>query len=287
MSSFDIQRPKVRIFYPKWSLKIVLDYLSSDVFEPLETLSLPKLTYKTVFLVTLATAARVSEVQAFSIQQGCFRENLDGSVTLLTFPGFLPKNVKPSAGGHEVTIHPLPENEVICPVRLLKRYLCFIKPMRGRTDSAQLFVNHQQLGKRVSAVNISHWVAQTVKCAYSWKASRVVSSQASGSMARTEPVGGLRRTFAVNRESGPTTTGTGGECITSPPRLDTEDISRAAHELRAIAASLALRTGTSLTDVIRAVGWTSETTFGRFYLRHYGITDGSNEAAVSASLPQI
>ena len=43
---------------------------------------------------------------------------------------------------------------------------------------------------------------------------------------------------------------------------------RAAHELRALAASLAFHRGTPLDEILRAVGWTSGNTFARFYLRH-------------------
>ena len=46
------------------------------------------------------------------------------------------------------------------------------------------------------------------------------------------------------------------------------DLSWPAHELRAIAASLAWHRGAALSEVIQAVGWTSTTTFGRFYLRN-------------------
>ena len=49
-------------------------------FEPLGKASLFHLSVKTVFLVTLATARRVSEVHAFSIDSDHLRfSNLDGS----------------------------------------------------------------------------------------------------------------------------------------------------------------------------------------------------------------
>ena len=43
---------------------------------------------------------------------------------------------------------------------------------------------------------------------------------------------------------------------------------RTAHELRALAASLAYHKGSPLDDILRAVGWSSRNTFARFYLRH-------------------
>ena len=51
---------------------------------------------KTAFLITMATARRVSEVHAFSIDKDHFRfSNLDGSLTLRTKIGSLAKNQLP------------------------------------------------------------------------------------------------------------------------------------------------------------------------------------------------
>lgn len=45
------------------------------------------------------------------------------------------------------------------------------------------------------------------------------------------------------------------------------DLSRPAHELRAIAASLAYLRGARLQDLMSAVGWQTHSTWGRIYLR--------------------
>ena len=61
-------------------------------FEPLDKASLFHLSVKTVFLVTLAMARRVSEVHAFSIDSDHLRfSNLDCSLILRTQVGFLPR----------------------------------------------------------------------------------------------------------------------------------------------------------------------------------------------------
>ena len=39
------------------------------------------------------------------------------------------------------------------------------------------------------------------------------------------------------------------------------------HERRAVAASRAFYRGVALADLTKAVGWSQQTTFGRFYLR--------------------
>ena len=51
---------------PSWDLDKVLHYLMSSAYEPLESQGLCTLTKKTLFLVALATAKRVGELQALS-----------------------------------------------------------------------------------------------------------------------------------------------------------------------------------------------------------------------------
>ena len=62
IKSFAIQGPVDRPLAPKWDLAFVLTHMCKAPFEPLDKASLFYLSVKTVFLVTLATAIRVSEV---------------------------------------------------------------------------------------------------------------------------------------------------------------------------------------------------------------------------------
>ena len=81
IKSFAKQRPVDRSLAPKWDLAFVLSHMCKAPFEPLDKASLFHLSVKTVFLVTLATARRVSEVHAFSIDSDHLRfSNLDGSL---------------------------------------------------------------------------------------------------------------------------------------------------------------------------------------------------------------
>ena len=74
-------------------------------FEPLDKASLFYLSVKTVFLVTLATARRVSEVHALSMDSDHLRfSNLDGSLILRTQLGFLAKNQLPSRAPDSIKI---------------------------------------------------------------------------------------------------------------------------------------------------------------------------------------
>ena len=95
-------------------------------FEPLDKASLFYLSVKTVFLVTLATARRVSEVHALSMDSDHLRfSNLDSSLILRTQLGFLAKNQLPSRAPDSIKIPKLSNlcrksdnfNRMLCPVR--------------------------------------------------------------------------------------------------------------------------------------------------------------------------
>ena len=66
LKNFSLERPTTNRLLPKWSLEVVLEYLNSDEFEPLTSAELKKIAQKAAFLLTLATAARVSEIHALS-----------------------------------------------------------------------------------------------------------------------------------------------------------------------------------------------------------------------------
>lgn len=75
-----------------WDLPLVLSYLQSEVFEPLESVDLRFLTCKTTLLLALASARRVSELRALSCSAP-FLIFHDDRAELRTHAGFLPKVV--------------------------------------------------------------------------------------------------------------------------------------------------------------------------------------------------
>ena len=64
--SFAIERPRSLGGPSSWDLDKVLRHLMSSTYEPLESQGLRTLTKKVLFLVALATAKRVREIQALS-----------------------------------------------------------------------------------------------------------------------------------------------------------------------------------------------------------------------------
>ena len=173
IKSFAKQRPVDRPLAPKWDLAFVLLHMCKAPFETLDKASLFYLSVKTVFLVTLATARRVSEVHAFSIDSDHLRfSNLDGSLILRTQVGFLAKNQLPSRAPDSITIPKLSNfcrksdnfKRMLCPVRAVKIYLNKTKSLRKHRK--RLFIpiqGDQDLAKST----LSRWVRYAIRHAYS------------------------------------------------------------------------------------------------------------------------
>ena len=124
---FKVEAPCRSVRPPSWDLIKVLEYLRSPVFGPLSSASLRDLKRKTLFLVVLATAKHVGELQALS-RIVYFSSSAAG---LSYVPEFLAKT--------ETAVRPLPrtfsiqslvdfavglhEDLLLCPVRSLSEYV--------------------------------------------------------------------------------------------------------------------------------------------------------------------
>ena len=76
LRSFQVEAP-AREVRPPWDLPTVLNFLRTSPFEPLSSAALRDLTSKTLFLIALATAKRVCELQALSHRVSFFLRQLD------------------------------------------------------------------------------------------------------------------------------------------------------------------------------------------------------------------
>ena len=179
--SFELRRPISHSLAPKWDLSCVLWSLTKAPYEPLDQASLQFLTWKTVFLLTLASAKRRSEIHALSIEEGHLRFNAsDGSVSLLCQAGFLAKTQLPSVAPVPFSIPSLSascgrddQDRLLCPVRALKFYLDRVKSIRAQRK--RLFIPIKGKGN-ISAASISRWVASTIRKAYSSLSDRDISN---------------------------------------------------------------------------------------------------------------
>ena len=149
-----ILRPREQEVLPKWNLSVVLKGLMKPPFAIRDTdknISLELLSYKTAFLVALATGARGSELIALSRAS----HNLEFSTlasgakhaSIRMVPKFIPKNqwpetiLEPMKFPGIAHLFPNEPERLLCPVRALGLYIVR-SAERAQDDSQEkLFVH--------------------------------------------------------------------------------------------------------------------------------------------------
>ena len=167
---FLIQRPPKQTPLPQWSLSLVLRALREPPFEPLHSISLKALTFKTVFLLALASGRRRSEIHALDTRSGFIQWRGD-QVILRTDPRFLAKNQVLGSLAQPIIIKAIDSfvgsdrsERLLCPKRSLLWYLKRIKPFRG--SRTRLFLPIPPSSSDISPAIISKWLVETVKWTY-------------------------------------------------------------------------------------------------------------------------
>lgn len=238
-------RPTLRSLVAPWDLTTVLSALSGPPFEPLLQVELKLLSFKTVLLLALASAKRVSDIHALSVNASCMQFlRGDSKVLLKPNPAFMPKVFNPTLSCLPIELAafsppPFSSEEhqrlnALCPVRALRTYVDRTAAFR---KSEQLFVSWAQphRGKPLSKQRLSHWMVEAIVAAYN----------SSGLQAPA----GLR-----------------------------------AHSTRGMATSWALFQGTSVEEICAAASWATPHTFARFYrLDVTGPSLSQNVLSVGAS----
>ena len=213
--SFAIARPRSSSSFPSWDLDKVLKYLIS--LEPIRSLSFRDLSRKTLFLVSLATAKRVGELQALSSLVPWLGKDLSLSYrqeflaktesAVNPLPrSFLLKSLRDFAGDLE-------EGRYLCPVRCLSCYLSRSAAFVPRCSS--LFVSPKRPSRGISKNAISFFLRD------------VISSAGASSQDKT-------------------------------PR---------AHSIRGMATSFSFVRNASISKVLEAASWRSNSVFSSFYLK--------------------
>ena len=141
LSSFHRDRPKSSRNLPKWNLSVVLNELTKAPFEPMKDTDLKHLTFKTAFLLALASGKRRSEIHAWVANKV---SNLGQWEKVALFPSsdFIAKNQLAREGSQSVSPVTIPalttivdrqfkEDRTLCPVRALRYHLDRTKDLRG------------------------------------------------------------------------------------------------------------------------------------------------------------
>jgi hypothetical protein len=131
------------------------------------------LTFKTAFLLALATARRRSEIHALSGDRQDILFEPNGSVSLRFLPEFLAKNQP--AGSRPAPLVNIPslsralgrddKDCNLCPVHCLNFYLARSTPRRRAQRRLLISVN-EEYSRDISASTVSRWLSSTVSCAY-------------------------------------------------------------------------------------------------------------------------
>ena len=164
LHSFRIERPAIPNRAPPWDLSLVLAYLKSSDFEPLEAASLRSLTIKTIFLISLATAKRVGELQSLAKDV-----SFSGQDAYLSFlPEFRAKTeseANPLPRFFRVKslsdfVGNAPEEMLLCPVRALRLYL--LRTSRLLPSPRTLFRSPRNPSRSISKNAISFFLRETI-----------------------------------------------------------------------------------------------------------------------------
>ena len=167
LRSFKLSSSERILRPPAWDLAKVLRYLNSPHFEPLSQASLRALSLKTLFLLALATAKRVGELEALSsivtfvgvdaclsyIPQFVAKSE---SLTRSIPRSFLVKSLSDFAAGLDADL-------LLCPVRALRFY-------RDRTNSLsplrhRLFVSPHRPPHAMSKIAVSFFLREVIHAA--------------------------------------------------------------------------------------------------------------------------
>ena len=228
-----LQQHRAKVPVPDWDLLVVLSYLMSSTFEPLEKVSLKLLTLKTCFLITLAAGRRASEVCNLSGISGDIAIESGGHISIKFLPEFLAKNQQAGQLAPAIVIPSLapivdrdqPE-ALNCPVRALRIYRKRTKHIRALSQRALFLSHNPNYSKDVRVSSISRWLREVILNSYLWWGAEPSGSEAVIPLRRPRP-----------------------------------------HETRAWSATLAARS-VPVAKVLQAAYWSSEDVFIHHYLRH-------------------
>ena len=160
---------------PVWDLSTVLAAMKGPPFEPIQSVSLKHLSFKTVFLMALASVKRIGDLHALSVSPTCleFGPN-DSKVILKPRHGYVPKSLNTPFRAQVISLSALPgsneegDSSCLCPVRALRAYVSRSAAFR---QTEQLFVSFsgRSKGTAVSKQSLSRWVVDAITMAYTTK----------------------------------------------------------------------------------------------------------------------
>ena len=142
--------PPARRLIPSWSLDSALESLQA---KDSSNLSLEELFLKTIFLVSVASGNRASELAAIDRSKISFSRS---GVTLPVLEGFLFKNQSLGHSPSPISFPSLKEgDDSLCPVVSLRSYL-------DRTPAKPTLFAHPSTGSPLNAGGVAFWLVKAI-----------------------------------------------------------------------------------------------------------------------------
>jgi hypothetical protein len=92
LKNMEVAKPRLSLVLPAWDFGVAMLALKGPPYEPLSAAPLQELTYKTVFLLAMASGGRRSELQALMYNEHyCQFAPLGAQVKLSFNPSFIRK----------------------------------------------------------------------------------------------------------------------------------------------------------------------------------------------------
>ena len=239
--AFKRARPKSTKHVVEWDIHRVLSFFQSGRFKHWDSLSDEELTYKTVFLLALASGKRRGEIHALDCNVKWVKGE-DRAVDLSPSPDFLSKTHIKTGGVGALKTFRLQSldnlvasddttERLLCPVRTLKYYLDRTKVFRSKEQTRLIIPFNRGSDKDLTKFTISNYIKKAVTIAYA--------------SAKTDDWVGQK-----------------------PVKMK-------AHSVRHVATSLAALKVSSMDDILRAGAWVSSNVFLSHYIQSYTVDDMS------------
>ena len=166
LRSFCLESAERQLRPPAWDLSLVVRYLNTSAFEPLSVAPLRALTQKVLFLLALATAKRVGELQALS----SVVTFVHGDACLSYVPQFVAKSESLTRSiPHSFLVQSLSDfaagldDLLLCPVRALRIYLDRIASLAPLRHC--LFVSPRRPSRSLSKNAVSFFLRDVISSA--------------------------------------------------------------------------------------------------------------------------
>jgi len=229
IKSFHRDQPVLKSMFPKWNLALVLNFLTQKPFEPLQEAALKFLTWKTAFLLLLATGGRSSEIHALEYSSLKFHEGYH-FLTVEPIPEFKAKNqgisIDPNLQYYKIpalapTLDRALPDRTLCPVRATKIYRARTEDLRKGKKARRLFISYKKgFQEDIRKNTFSSWIKQLIHFSYVNCPDSIIP------LSQAHP-----------------------------------------HETRGLAASLCVKANISIGDIMSGCTWKKHTTFTDFYLK--------------------